>query len=74
MQGTPTVLYLFMLDTPSTTLTYNPVTLLYTDPAGFKAGAEGSKVTRPEADALNDKFKAAYHSVGVIWKMNKAGG
>jgi hypothetical protein len=73
MAGTPTTLYLFMLETPSTVFTYNPVPVLYTDPAGFKAGTEGSKVTRPEADALYEKFKAAFHSVGVIWKINKVG-
>ena len=74
MQGTPTVLYLFFLDPPSTTFSYNPVPILYTDAAGFNAGKEGSKLSSADATALFDKFKGAFHSVGVIWKTNKIGG
>jgi len=74
MQGTATALYLFMLDAPSTVLSYQPVPLLFTDPAGFKAGQEGSKLTRPDADALFAKFTASFHSVGMIWKISKVGG
>jgi hypothetical protein len=74
IQGKSTNLYLFMLDAPSTVLSYNPVPFLFTDPAGFKAGQEGSKMTRPEADALFEKFKGSFNSVGMIWKVNKIGG
>ena len=72
--GADTSLYLLMLDSPSTVFSYQPVPLLFTDPAGFKAGQEGSKLTRPEADALFAKFQASFHSIGMIWKIGKVGG
>ena len=74
VEGKATALYLLILDSPSTVLSYQPVPLIFTDPAGFNAGKEGSKVTRPDADALYAKFSGSFHSVGVLWKLGKVGG
>jgi hypothetical protein len=74
IEGKATVLYLVWLDSPSTVLSYQPVPVIFTDPAGFKAGQEGSKLARPEADALFAKFTASFQSIGVLWKLGKVGG
>lgn len=70
IQGNQTVIYLFQLDSPSTTHSYNPVMILYTY---LGAGVEGSKVTRAEADALYEKFKASYLAVNPLWPLVKVG-
>jgi len=72
--GKATTLYLLWLDSPSTVLSYQPVPVIFTDPAGFKAGQEGSKLARPDADALFAKFQGSFHSIGVLWKLGKVGG
>ena len=70
LSGNQVVIYLFQLETPSTTHSYNPVTILYTY---LGAGVEGSKVTRAEADALYEKFKASYLAVNPLWPLVKVG-
>jgi len=72
--GKATTLYLLWLDSPSTVLSYQPVPVLFTEPAGFNAGKEGSKLTQPDAMALFEKFKVSFHSIGVSWKLGKVGG
>ena len=61
-------LYLFHLDAPSTTYSYNPVKIIYTY---LGAGVEGSKVTRAEGDALYDKFKFSFINISPLWKLIK---
>jgi hypothetical protein len=58
-------LYLFNLDHPSKTVSYNPVALLfYTDTEAIK---------REEADALHKKWEGSYDAVN-IWPLVKVGG
>ena len=47
VSGGKAVIYVFQIDAPSSTLTYNPRTILY---EYLKAGLDGSPVTRPDAD------------------------
>jgi len=69
--GGKAVLYIFQLDSPSTTYSYNPGKILY---EYLKAGLEGSKITRAEADAVYAKLQAAYLAINPPWKLIKAGG
>jgi hypothetical protein len=68
--GNQTVIYLFQLDAPSTTYSYNPLTILYTYLA---AGQDGSKVTRAEADDLYGKLQGSVLSINPLWKLVKVG-
>lgn len=72
--GNQVVIYLFHLDPPSTTLSYNPVAVLYTDPNGLRAALENPKMPRAEADALYEKVKTAVATINPIWPLTKIGG
>lgn len=63
------VIYIFNLSAPSTTHSYNPGKILY---EGLKAGLEGSKVTRAEADAVYAKLQGAYLAINPPWVLIKA--
>ena len=66
------VLYVFRLDKPSTTYSYNPRTILY---EYLKAGQEGAVVNRADADDLFvKKFGESYLALQAIWALNKIGG
>ncbi|HEX5069380.1 MAG TPA: hypothetical protein VFV78_04125 [Vicinamibacterales bacterium] len=68
------VIYLFQLDPPSTTMSYSPVALIYTDPNGLRAALDNPKMPRAEADALYDKFKNSFVSINPMWPLTKIGG
>ena len=66
------VSYIFRIDAPSTAYSYNPRSILY---EYLKAGAEGSAVTRAEADALyTGKLTPAYLTINFLWTLSKVGG
>ena len=66
------VLYVFRIDHPSTQFSYNPRQILY---EYLKAGAEGSAVTRAQADDLYiTKLTAAYLTINPLWTLTKIGG
>lgn len=66
------VIYVLNLDSPSTTLTYNPFKLIYD--VLWKNGAEGAILKREEADAIFEKLKVSLLSVNPPWKLQKIGG
>ena len=68
--GNQAVTYIFYLDPPSTTHSYDVIKILYTY---LGAGVEGSKVTRAEADPLVEKIKAGFLQIYPIWKLIKVG-
>ena len=70
-QPVKAVIYLFRLDNPSTTYSYNPRTILY---EYLKAGQEGSPVTRAEADGVYAKLQAAFLTINPLWTLTKIGG
>jgi hypothetical protein len=66
-------LYMFRLDPPSKTMTYNPVKLLY-DNVNATTPADGL-FTRAEADDLYKKFDGSFQPNGIQpWKLAKVGG
>jgi hypothetical protein len=66
------VMYAFNMAAPSTTHSYNPLTILYDYLA---AGKEGSTVTRAEADDLyTAKIGGSYVTIQPLWKLKKIGG
>jgi len=66
-------LYVFRLDPPSKTFTYNPTKLLY-DNVNYEKPAEGL-FTRAEADELFKKFDGSFVPNGIQpWKLEKVGG
>ena len=67
MGGNKANLFVFVVDSPSTKLTYNPRDIIYTH---LKAGQEGSPVTRAEADPPYTKLAEAYLGV-YVWKLTK---
>ena len=62
------VLYLFILDAPSTTFSYQPVPIIFTY---LGAGVEGSKLTRADADVLYKKFTDSFVNISPLWKLIK---
>jgi hypothetical protein len=66
-------LYLFRLDPPSKTFTYNPSKLLY-DNINYTKPEDGL-FTRPEADALFPKLSESLNAATPIqtWKLEKVG-
>lgn len=66
MPPSATVIYIFQLDAPSTTISYNPVKILYET-----IQANGG-MTREEADAVYAKLKDAYQSINP-WPLVKIG-
>jgi hypothetical protein len=66
------VIYVLQLDSPNTTLTYNPFKLIYE--VLWKNGADGAVLKREEADAIYEKLKASLQSVNPPWKLVKIGG
>jgi hypothetical protein len=66
------VIYVLQLDSPNTTLTYNPFKLIYE--VLWKNGAEGAVLKREEADVIYEKLKASLQSVNPPWKLVKIGG
>ena len=70
--GQKAVIYIFRIDAPSTTYSYNPRQILY---EYLKAGQEGSPVTRAEADTLyTTKLGSAFLTVNPLWTLTKIGG
>jgi len=65
------VVYLFRIDAPSTTHSYNPVKIIYTY---LGAGVEGSKLSRADGDAIYNKIQAGYLQINPLWKLIKVGG
>ena len=63
------VIYIFNLSAPSTTYSYNPGKILY---EALKAGAEGSPLTRAEADPVYAKLQGAYLAINPPWVLVKA--
>jgi len=72
--GSPAQLYLLHLDPPSTTLSYNPSILIYTDPNGLRAAQENPKIPRKEADDLYAKLTGSVDGINPIWPLSKVGG
>jgi len=70
-QTNKAVIYLFKLDSPSTTYSYNPRQILY---EYLKAGLEGSTVTRADADGIYAKLQAAFLTINPLWTLTKIGG
>ena len=66
MPPSAAVIYIFQLDAPSTTISYNPVKILYET-----IQANGG-MTREEADAVYAKLKDAYQSINP-WPLVKIG-
>ena len=66
MPPSAAVIYIFHLETPSTTISYNPVKILYET-----IQANGG-MTREEADAIYAKLKDAYQSINP-WPLVKIG-
>ena len=70
-QTTKAVIYLFRLDSPSTTYSYNPREILY---VYLNAGKEGSVITFAEATALYEKLQASFLTINPLWTLTKIGG
>lgn len=67
-----TALYILQIDSPSTTITYNPFAVVYE--VMWKNGkTEGALINREEADAIYAKLKAAFINVNPPWKLIKIG-
>jgi hypothetical protein len=67
-----TTLYILQIDSPSTTITYNPFAVVYE--VMWKNGkTDGALLTREEADAIYAKLKAAFQNVNPPWKLIKIG-
>ncbi len=66
MQGVKTSIYVFHIDTPSKSHSYNPVKILYETLHG------GGVLTREEADAIYAKLKDSYASINP-WPLVKVG-
>jgi hypothetical protein len=66
------VIYVLQLDSPNTTLTYNPFKLIYE--VLWKNGAPDAVLKREEADVIYEKLKASLQSVNPPWKLQKIGG
>ena len=64
-------IYLFRLETPSTTYSYNPREIIY---VYLKAGQEGAPLTRPDADAIYAKLQASFLTISPLWTLTKIGG
>jgi hypothetical protein len=63
------VIYIFNISAPSTTYSYNPRMIIY---EALKAGQEGSKITRAEADVVYNKLTASYLAINPPWVLVKA--
>jgi hypothetical protein len=64
------VIYIFQIDTPSKTQSYNPVKIVYE--LLHKNGEEGG-ISRADADAIYAKFTECYKNI-IVWPLVKAGG
>ena len=65
--GGKAVIYIFQMDAPSTTLTYNPRTILWDY---LKAGAEGGTLKYDDATAIFNKIKDDYVQIAT-WPLVK---
>ncbi len=68
--GSPAI-YVFLVETPSKTYSYNPVKIVYS--ALHNDGKEGGVLTREEADAIYQKLQPTLQSI-VPWPLVKVGG
>jgi len=72
--GSP-VVYMLQIDTPSKTMSYNPVKIIYE--TLHNNGAEGGAITRAEADVIYAKLKDGEGNIflGINpWPLVKIGG
>jgi hypothetical protein len=68
--GKPMMLYILQLDSPSTTISYDPYKMIW-EQLWDKDDAK-TLLTRAEADAIFEKLKGALMSVN-LWKLIKVG-
>lgn len=70
-QNVKVVVYIFRLDNPSTTYSYNPRQIIY---EYLKAGQDGAVVNRADADAIYKKLGDAFVTINPLWTLTKIGG
>jgi hypothetical protein len=70
-QNVMAVIYLFRLESPSTSFSYNPRAILY---EYLKAGQDGAVVNRADADAIYKKLQDAFLTINPLWTLTKIGG
>jgi hypothetical protein len=66
------MIYILQVDAPSTAISYNPFKVVY-ETMWKNGAAEGALLTRPEADAIYEKLKAAFQNINPPWKLVKVG-
>lgn len=70
-QNVKAAIYLFRLDNPSTSYSYNPRAILY---EYLKAGKEGSSLKFEDANAIYKKLQDSFLTINPLWTLTKIGG
>ena len=66
------LLYILQIDSPSTTISYNPFEVVYESHVEERHD-RGALLNREEADAIYEKLKAAFLNINPPWKLIKVG-